>query len=90
MKTTKKIAAPALKVGDQVRLLKATRHNMIPAGAIGTVEEIRENGSQYTNGVSVRFPCEPHPTILRMFPDAERTMRCLFPTVAVARSLVKV
>jgi hypothetical protein len=62
--TTK--AAP-VKVGDRVRLIKATRHNMVPAGAVGEVVEIRNAGSAYTDGIAVEFLVLPSPLVARIF-----------------------
>ena len=77
-----KAAPVTLEVGQRVRLLKATRHNMIPAGEIGVVVEIRATGSRYTDGVSVEFMRKPSPQIARMFgknPNEAEPFRCLFP-----------
>lgn len=76
-KNSKKTAKPqAINVGDRVRLLRSTRHNMIAAGTVGVVEEIRTDG--VAPGISVRFPHTPSPMIARMFPDVPHNLLCLF------------
>ncbi len=74
--------ATQLRVGDRVRLTRATRTGMVPAGSIGTVVEIRDAGKKCTDGVSVEFMRLPTPRIARMFgndPAVPQPFRCLFP-----------
>src|SRR5262245_40818075 len=69
-----------VKVGDRVRLLKASRHGMIPAGTVGTVVEIRTGGA--ASGISVEFMRAPSPQIARIFgkvPGVAEPFRCLYP-----------
>jgi len=80
-KKTGPAPSPNLKVGDRVRLFKATRHNMLPAGAEGEVVEIRRDGTP-AEGVTVRFLRKPHPYVAKLFgddPDNEQPFLCLFP-----------
>lgn len=70
------------KIGDKVRLTKATRHGMVAKGQVGTVVEIREEGNTYTDGIVVEFMVAPSPAIARMFgktPGVAEPFRCLFP-----------
>ena len=73
-----------LKVGDKVRLTKATRHKMIPAGEVGRVVEIRDDGKfgGRLDGVTVEFMRKPDPRIARIFgadPNVAEPFLCLFP-----------
>jgi hypothetical protein len=76
----RQMAKTILKVGDKVRVIKRTRHNMIPVGTIGEVVEIRHNGTM-SDGVSVRFMRLPDPYIAKCFgkdPTVAEPMRVLF------------
>jgi hypothetical protein len=74
------MTATTFKVGDRVRLVKAARHNMIEAGAVGVVVEITTDG--VIPGVSVEFMRVPDARIARMFGKPvgmPEPFRCRFP-----------
>lgn len=86
MKTASK---KTFKVGDRVKTIKATRHGMIRAGEVGTVIEVRDDGTMLA-GVSVEFLKAPHPIVARalgMDPNKKEPFACLFPFTSVNRQI---